>query len=107
MCGWAGVSKEKELSAEKKKEVIAEFNFVKGLWIAVFAGVMSACMNYGVEAGEPIARLAIKHGTRSLWQNTPVFVVVLASCTSEMSLRERSEAEQAVNARLLKQEVPD
>jgi len=29
-----------------------------------------------------------------------VFVVLLASCSTEMSLRERSEAEQAVNARL-------
>jgi len=31
ICGWAGVSKENELSEEKKKEIIREFNFTKGL----------------------------------------------------------------------------
>ena len=66
ICGWAGISKEKELPEEKKKEAIKEFNFSKGLWIAVFAGVMSACMAFGIAAGEPIAELAVKHWARSL-----------------------------------------
>ncbi|MFH1719616.1 MAG: L-rhamnose/proton symporter RhaT [Planctomycetota bacterium] len=78
VCGWAGISKERELSEEKKKEVIGEFNFVKGLWIAVFAGVMSACMAFAIAAGEPIAALAEKTGTASLWRNTPVFIFILA-----------------------------
>ena len=77
-CGWAGMAKEKELSAEKKKKVIAEFNFVKGLWIAMFAGVMSACMAFAIAAGEPIAALAEKSGTPTLWRNTPVFIFILA-----------------------------
>ncbi len=77
VCGWAGISKEKELSDEKKKEVIAEFNFTKGLWIAVFAGVMSACMAFGIAAGEPIAKLAEENGTVTLWRNTPVFIFIL------------------------------
>ena len=78
VCGWAGIAKEKELSAERKKEVIAEFNFVKGLWIAMFAGVMSACMAFAIAAGEPIATLAEKSGTATLWKNTPVFIFILA-----------------------------
>ncbi|MHC4325933.1 MAG: L-rhamnose/proton symporter RhaT [Planctomycetota bacterium] len=78
ICGRAGISKEKELSAEKKKEAIAEFNFVKGLWIAMFAGVMSACMAFAIAAGEPIAALAEKSGTATLWRNTPVFIFILA-----------------------------
>jgi len=78
VCGWAGISKEKELSAEKKKEVIAEFNFVKGLWVAMFAGVMSACMAFAIAAGEPIAALAEECGTATLWRNTPVFIFILA-----------------------------
>ena len=78
ICGWAGMSKEKELSAEEKKGAIAEFNFVKGLWIAVFAGVMSACMAFAIAAGEPIAELAEKSGTATLWRNTPVFIFILA-----------------------------
>jgi L-rhamnose-H+ transport protein len=78
VCGWAGMSKEKELSDEKKKEMIAEFNFVKGLWIAMFAGVMSACMAFAIAAGEPITVLAEECGTATLWSNTPLFIFILA-----------------------------
>jgi len=78
VCGWAGMSKERELSAEKKKETIKEFNFVKGLLVAIFAGVMSACMAFGFTAGEPIAQLAVEYGALSLWQNNPVLIVIFA-----------------------------
>lgn len=78
ICGWAGVSKERELPDEKKKEAVKEFNFVKGLWIAMFAGIMSACMAFAIAAGEPIAELAEKSGTATLWKNTPVFIFILA-----------------------------
>ncbi len=78
ICGWAGMSKEKELPEEKKKETIKEFNFVKGLLVAIFAGVMSACMAFGFAAGEPIAKLAVERGAQSLWQNNPVLIVIFA-----------------------------
>jgi L-rhamnose-H+ transport protein len=78
VCGWAGISKERELSEQAKKEAIKEFNFRKGLWVAIFAGVMSACMAFGIAAGKPIAQLALDRGVRSLWQNSPVFIFVLA-----------------------------
>ena len=78
VCGRAGVAKERELTAEAKKATIQEFSFVKGVWVAVFAGVMSACMAFAFTAGKPIAGLAVEHGTAPLWQNTPVWVVVLA-----------------------------
>lgn len=78
ICGWAGMLKERELSVEQKRQSVAEFDFVKGLWVAVFAGVMSACMAFGISAGEPIAELAVKHGTHPLWQNSPVFVFIFA-----------------------------
>ena len=78
ICGWAGVSKEKEMSDEKKKETIKEFNFAKGLWVAIFAGIMSACMAYGIAAGKPIANLAFGEDSKSLWKNSPTFIFVLA-----------------------------
>jgi L-rhamnose-H+ transport protein len=78
ICGWAGISKEKELSTEQKRAVIKEFNFIKGLLVAIFAGVMSSCMAFGIAAGKPIANLAVESGVQSLWQNSPVLVVVLA-----------------------------
>jgi len=78
VCGRAGISKENELSTEQKKETIKEFNFIKGLLVAVFAGIMSACMAFGIASGKPIAKLAVQCGTAPLWQNSPVLVVVLA-----------------------------
>ncbi len=78
ICGWAGVSKEKELSDEQKKLTIKEFHFVKGFWIAVFAGIMSACMAFGIAAGQPIAQLAVDHHVPTLWQNSPVFIFIFA-----------------------------
>lgn len=42
ICGHAGLAKERELSADQKKASIAEFSFMKGLWVAIFAGLMSA-----------------------------------------------------------------
>jgi L-rhamnose-H+ transport protein len=78
ICGWAGVCKEKLMPEEKKKQAIKEFNFVKGLWVAVFAGVMSACMALGIKAGKPIAQLAVERGVHSLWQNSAVFIYILA-----------------------------
>ena len=78
ICGWAGISKEKELPDEKKKETIKEFNFTKGLWVATFAGVMSACMAFGIAAGKPIAKLAVERGVPSLWQNSPIFICILS-----------------------------
>jgi len=78
ICGWAGIAKERELSAGQKTESVREFNFFKGLCVAVFAGVMSACMAFGIAAGKPIAALAVQYDVPTLWQNSPVFIIVLA-----------------------------
>ncbi len=78
LSGKAGICKEKELTDEQKKETTGEFNFVKGLFVAIFAGVMSAAMAYGFAAGKPIAQTALELNTPPLWQNLPVLIVVLA-----------------------------
>ena len=78
VCGWAGVCKERELSPDQKRAAIREFSFVKGLLVAVFAGVMSSCMAYGIAAGKSIATLAVERGAQRLWQNSPVFIIVMA-----------------------------
>jgi L-rhamnose-H+ transport protein len=76
--GAAGVSKEREMSTEQKRASIKEFDLKKGLLVATFSGVMSACFAYGLAAGDPIKTLTIQHGTPALWQGLPVLVVVLA-----------------------------
>jgi len=76
--GAAGISREKELSEEQRRAAIKEFNLKKGLMVATFSGVMSACFAYGLAAGDPIKQLAIQHGTPPLWQGLPVLIVLLA-----------------------------
>lgn len=85
LCGRAGMMKEKELPEEKKKESIKEFNLVKGLIVCTFSGILSACFNYGIEAGTPMAeqanalwRAANPEATSEfLYQNNVIYVVLL------------------------------
>ncbi len=77
VCGKAAMLKEKELSSDQKKSSIAEFNISKGLIVATISGILSACFNFGIEAGKPMASIAVAHGTHSLFQNNVIFVVLL------------------------------
>jgi L-rhamnose-H+ transport protein len=75
--GAAGMSKEKEMSADQKRASIKEFDLKRGLLVATFSGVMSACFAYGLAAGDPIKALTVKHGTSTIWQGLPALIVVL------------------------------
>lgn len=75
--GMAGMSKEREMSEAQKLAAIKEFNLKKGVLVATFSGVMSACFSYGLAAGDPIKEITLRHGTPTLWQGLPVLVVVL------------------------------
>ena len=50
--GIAGGMKSQSLSEEEKKAAVKDFNFPKGLAIALLAGVMSGCFNVGLAFGE-------------------------------------------------------
>jgi L-rhamnose-H+ transport protein len=76
--GAAGISKERELSEDEKHAAIKEFSLKRGLLVATFSGVMSACFAYGLAAGDPIKALTLQRGTPSLWQGLPVLVILLA-----------------------------
>jgi L-rhamnose-H+ transport protein len=75
--GMAGMTKEKEMSEEQKRAVIKEFSFKKGMLVAIFSGVMSACFSYGIQAGGPMRQLALNHGTDSKFALLPVYIVIL------------------------------
>lgn len=49
--GVAGHMKASSLSDEEKQAAVKDFNFPKGLLIALLAGLMSACFNVGLEFG--------------------------------------------------------
>ena len=77
ICGRAGVLKEKELPEEEKKKSVAEFNLVKGLIVAIISGILSACFNFGIEAGKPMADAAVNAGFNPLYQNNVIYVTLL------------------------------
>ena len=52
--GMAGSMKAASLSEEEKKAAVQDFNFPKGLAIALLAGFMSGCFNVGLEFGKDI-----------------------------------------------------
>lgn len=49
--GVAGSMKSAALSEEEKKEAVKDFNFPKGIAVALLAGFMSACFNIGLAQG--------------------------------------------------------
>jgi len=77
ICGWAGVRKERDLNADQMIATIKEFNLSLGLGVAIFAGILSACMSFGIQAGEPLAKLAVVRGGNPLFQTNVILVVLL------------------------------
>jgi L-rhamnose-H+ transport protein len=79
--GLAGMSKEKELPEEEKKKAVAEFDFKKGVLVAMFSGIMSAGMNFGLNGSGAAAIQGLTKTTAPVtpaaWVGMPVLVVVL------------------------------
>lgn len=77
LVGLAGKLKEGELDEEAKKKAVAEFDFKKGMVVAVFSGVASAGMNFGLQSGSALESASVAAGTPGSWAGMPVLVVVL------------------------------
>jgi L-rhamnose-H+ transport protein len=75
--GYAGSLKSNEMTEDQKKAAVKEFALKKGILIAIFAGIMSACFNFGYEAGKPIEEVALAHGTNPLYQKNPSLIFIL------------------------------
>lgn len=54
LIGVAGNMKSASLTEEQKREAVKDFNFPKGLTIALLAGFMSGCFNVGLAFGQNI-----------------------------------------------------
>ena len=77
IAAFAGLTKEREMPATEKKKAIAEFNFRKGVMVATFSGIMSACFAFALTAGNPIGEASRAAGTTTIWSGLPKLVVVL------------------------------
>lgn len=70
--GVAGAMKANALSEEQKKSSTKEFNFGKGILIALLCGFMSGCFNVGLAFGEDI----YVEGTSPMLQTLPATFLV-------------------------------
>lgn len=89
VCGKAGTMKEKQLAASPSTdphgtEVKTEYKFGLGLFVSIISGVLSACFNFGLESGKPMANIANDVWKAAnpgdgefLFQNNVTYVVVL------------------------------
>lgn len=73
----AGLTKEREMPESEKRKAIAEFSFGKGILVATFSGIMSACFSFALTAGNPIGKATKAAGTTVIWSGLPKLVVVL------------------------------
>lgn len=73
----AGARKDAALSPEQKAAAVAEFDFRRGIAVAIFSGIMSSCFAFGLAAGEPIKALSAAAGTGPLWAGLPILCLVM------------------------------
>jgi len=89
ICGKAGMMKEKQIQNTVGKdvhgiEVNSEYKFGLGIIVSIVSGILSACFNFGLEAGKPMATVANdlyimenQSAGSFLFRNNVVYVVLL------------------------------
>jgi L-rhamnose-H+ transport protein len=89
ICGKAGVMKERQLSNGTTTDphgtvVKTEYKFALGMLVSIISGVLSACFNFGLEAGKPMADVANDMWKASnpgqgefLYRNNVIYIVIL------------------------------
>ncbi len=86
--GKAGMMKEKELKSvgtdPHGAEVKTEYKFALGMFVGIVSGILSACFNFGLEAGQSMATIANDAWKAAnpgegefLYRNNVVYVVLL------------------------------
>jgi L-rhamnose-H+ transport protein len=76
LVGYAGSLRSKNMPEEERRKAIKDFALKKGLLIALFAGVMSACFSLGLSAGIPVKEAAVTAGAKDLFAQNPVTLLV-------------------------------
>jgi L-rhamnose-H+ transport protein len=88
ICGKAGMMKEKQLNIASADphgvQIKTEYKFALGMFVSIVSGVLSACFNFGLEAGKPLAMVANDAWKAAnpgegefLFRNNVIYVVVL------------------------------
>ncbi|MDD3080067.1 MAG: L-rhamnose/proton symporter RhaT [Paludibacter sp.] len=74
--GYAGSLRAQNMTEEQKKAAVKDFALGKGLFVAILAGVMSACFSLGLEAAEPIKAVALEMGSDALYAGLPAILLI-------------------------------
>ena len=88
ICGKAGMMKEKQLNSAGTDphvmETKPEYKFGLGMFVSIISGVLSACFNFGLEAGQPMAieandiwKAANPGEGEFLFRNNVIYVILL------------------------------
>ena len=88
ICGKAGTMKEKELAPElshqKSAHAYSDYKFGLGMLVAIVSGILSACFNFGLEAGQSMSAIANEQFKEAnpgmgefLYRNNVIYVVLL------------------------------
>ena len=88
ICGKAGMMKEKQLRTagtdSHGMEMKTEYKFALGMFVSIVSGVLSACFNFGLEAGQQMAHVANDAWKAAnpgegefLFRNNVIYVVLL------------------------------
>ena len=77
LIGLAGKFKENELSEEERRKAVADFDFKKGISVALFSGLACSGLNFGLQSGLPLEEPARQAGAGAAWVGIPALVVVL------------------------------
>ena len=85
VCGRAGTMKERQVSQNREMvELNKEYKFTLGIIVAIVSGVLSACFNFGIEAGKPMAdtanmiwKAAHPGEGNFLYQNNVIYIIIL------------------------------
>ena len=75
--GAAGRNKEGEMSAEEKRRAVREYDFRKGVVMAVVAGFASAGINFGLQGAPTWESAALAQGASPIWAGMPVLTVTI------------------------------
>ncbi|HYV90862.1 MAG TPA: L-rhamnose/proton symporter RhaT [Chitinophagales bacterium] len=90
ICGKAGMMKEKQLTGGTMTDphgiqMRTEYKFALGIFVSIVSGVLSACFNFGLEAGNPMSVVANEawkaanpaEAGHFLYRNNVIYVVLL------------------------------
>lgn len=78
ICGKAGVLRDKTFKGNVESSGHEEFNISKGILVAIIAGMMSSCFAFGIASGEYLRNFTVISGATELWQNGPLFIIIMA-----------------------------